>query len=170
MILSFLMKWWWGGDPDILDPKSGLSRRDIYAIQRSWYPIYKDAGNNGVSLFIRLFRKNAETKTFFKTIKDLDEQGIMTSVQFNAHAINLMSAFNSAVVNLDKPDVVVALMNKLGASHRVRRIHKEHFEDFYGVLVHFLREEIHLGEDVLKAWDKYLEFTKKHIFEKLNLN
>lgn len=62
MLYNIIMKWWWGGDPDALDPKSGLSRRNIYAIQNSWRPIYKDAGNNGVVLFIRFLN-------FFKYMK-----------------------------------------------------------------------------------------------------
>lgn len=55
----------------------------------------------------------------------------MTSIQFKAHALNLMSAFNSAVLNLLEPDLVVALMHKLGDSHRPRRIYKTHMEVSY---------------------------------------
>lgn len=31
---------WWGGDPDAVDPVSGLTRRQVYAVQRSWAPVH----------------------------------------------------------------------------------------------------------------------------------
>jgi hypothetical protein len=45
-------KLWGGGDPDAPNPESGLTARDVYNIQDSWAPIYADAGNIGLKLFL----------------------------------------------------------------------------------------------------------------------
>lgn len=48
--LSYL---WWGGDPDEVSPVSGLSRREVYAVQKSWAPVYANSVANGAELLRR---------------------------------------------------------------------------------------------------------------------
>lgn len=66
--LSYL---WWGGDPDVVNPISGLTRREIYAVQRSWALVHKDSTANGIELLKRYdemdFNKikfNSDTNSF----------------------------------------------------------------------------------------------------------
>lgn len=165
---SFITTLRWGRDLDIIDSTSKMSQRDIQVVQSTWRPIYKEAGDNGVSLFLGLFRKNPVTKTFFKTIKDSSEEEILNNKQFRAHAINLMSSFNTAVENLHEPDVVIALMNKLGVSHNARKIKKEHFNDFSEILFNVLKTVRHLNEAQMESWQRYIDFIYKHIFEELS--
>lgn len=44
---------WWGGAPDAVHPLSGLSRRDVHAVQRSWAPLYADSVSIGTELLKR---------------------------------------------------------------------------------------------------------------------
>ncbi|XP_068632170.1 cytoglobin-2-like [Battus philenor] len=165
---GILNRLWWGGDPDAPNPITGLTPRDVYAVQKSWAVIYAEAGKHGLQLFIRLFRLNPVTKTYFKTIKDMSEEQLSNSFQFKAHAINLMSSINTAVTNLNQPEVVIALMNKLGETHRKRRVEQLHFDQVKEVLVGILQKDLQLTDDVVGSWAKFVTFIYKHIFEILN--
>ncbi|KAL0841052.1 hypothetical protein ABMA28_014818 [Loxostege sticticalis] len=157
----------WGGDPDEINDVTGLSKRDIYNIRKSWTAMYAESEKYGLQLFLGLFRLNPVTKTFFKTIQDLDEEAISNSAQFRAHVINFMTSFNSAVTNLEHPEIVIALMNKLGESHRRRRIQKEHFDEVKVVLVDILKNQLNASDDLLASWTRFVGFIYKNIFEKL---
>lgn len=60
-------------------------------------------------------------------VRKLPEEEYMNNPQFKAHVINLMTALTLAVTNLNQPEVVAAMMNKLGESHGRRKIQEKHF-------------------------------------------
>ncbi|XP_047995401.1 hemoglobin-2-like [Leguminivora glycinivorella] len=160
-------RWWWGGDPDAASPVSGLTLRQVYHVQSTWRPVAADAGKYGMELFLRLFRADPETKTFFKAVRDLDEDKIRGSYQFKAHTINFMSAISLAVDNLGQPEVVVAMMEKLGQSHGNRKISTKYFHETRDVLVDMLKNDFKLTIEQMKAWEIFITFIYKHIFDKL---
>ncbi|XP_061713228.1 globin CTT-V-like isoform X2 [Cydia pomonella] len=162
-----LSRWWWGGDPEAANPVSGLTLRQVYQIQITWQLVNADAGKYGMELFLRLFRANPESKTFFKAIRDLDEDRIRNSYQFKAHAINFMSAISLAVTNLRQPEVVVAMMDKLGESHGNRKISTKYFYETKAVLVGMLKNDLKLTSDQIMAWESFISFMYKHILDKL---
>ena len=43
----------WGGDPDAVNPVSGLSKRDIYVVQKTWAVAAKDSFGTGNELLKR---------------------------------------------------------------------------------------------------------------------
>lgn len=61
-------------------------------------------------------------------IRNLPEEEFPQNHQFKAHVINLMSSITLAVNNLNQPEIVVAMMNKLGESHGRRQIQEKHFD------------------------------------------
>ncbi|CAK1547059.1 unnamed protein product [Leptosia nina] len=160
----------WGGDPDVVNPISGLSKRDIYAVQKSWAPVYANHLATGTELLKRFFRAYPQTLEFFKMIRKLPESEYDTNIQFRAHVINLMSSLNQAVVNLHQPDVVAVMMNKLGESHGKRKIQESHFHDLKGVIVKMFIEVLNLDDATLGAWGRTVEFWYKHIFQTLSTN
>ncbi|KAL4709874.1 hypothetical protein ACJJTC_003837 [Scirpophaga incertulas] len=159
---------WWGGDPDSVNAVSGLTRREIYTVQKTWAPVYANSITNGTELLKRLFRAYPETKEFFKMVRKLPEEEFLQNMQFKAHVINLMTSLNLAVTNLNQPEVVAAMMHKLGESHRKRQIQERHFHDLKDVIVKMFVEVLSLEGDSLAAWGKTLEFWYKHIFQTLN--
>ncbi|XP_073945096.1 globin-like isoform X1 [Choristoneura fumiferana] len=163
--LSYL---WWGGDPDAVNPISKLTRREVYAVQKSWAPVYADSVANGTELLKRLFRAYPETKEFFKMVRKLPEEEFAANIQFKAHVINLMSSLNQAVNNLNQPEIVAAMMQKLGESHKKRQIKESHFHDLKDVIVKMFIEVLKLDNATLSAWGKTVEFWYKHVFETLN--
>nr|BAG86629.1 globin [Samia ricini] len=165
---NWISQFWWGGDPDEVNPISGLTRREIYAVQKSWAPVFANSIPNGAELLRRLFQTFPETKEFFKMIRKLPDEEYIQNPQFRAHVINLMTSLNLAVNNLNQPEVVAAMMNKLGESHKRRQIKERHFGDLKQVIVTMFIEVLHLDGDTLTAWDKTVTFWYKHIFETLN--
>ncbi|CAH0719508.1 unnamed protein product, partial [Brenthis ino] len=167
---SWLSYLWWGGDPDAVNPTSGLTKREIYAVQQSWAPVYANSIANGTELLRRLFQTYPETKEFFKMIRKSSEDEYSQNPQFKAHVINLMSSIDLAVNHLHQPDVVAAMMNKLGESHGRRKIQREHFYGLKDVIVKMFIEVLKLDGTTLAAWGKTVDFWYKHIFETLSLS
>ncbi|XP_028161668.1 globin-2 A chain-like [Ostrinia furnacalis] len=157
----------WGGEPDEVNVVTGLSRRDVYKIKTSWAVMYADAEKYGMELFFGLFRLNPETKTFFKTIRHLSEEEIKQSVQFRAHVINLMTSLHTAVMHLHQPELVIALMNKLGETHKKRRVETKHFNQLKEVLANILTNQMNANEELVASWVRFVNFIYRHIFDKL---
>ncbi|CAG9786288.1 unnamed protein product [Diatraea saccharalis] len=164
---AILNKIRWGGDPDTPEPHTGLSKRDVYNIKRTWEIIYAQGETYGLEVFLRLFRMNPVTKTYFKMVKDMDETEIKKSNRFKAHVITFMSSLNMAVANLHQPSVVEALMNKLGESHRKAHVDIVHFEEARTVLIDMLKKDLAQSDDVISSWGRFIAFIYKHIFVKL---
>ncbi|XP_063618966.1 globin-like isoform X1 [Cydia splendana] len=163
--LSYL---WWGGNPDAVNEVSGLTRREVYAVQRSWAPVSANSVANGTELLKRLFRAYPETKDFFKMLRNQTEEDFSSNIQFKAHVINLMSSLDQAVANLNQPEVVAAMMRRLGESHKKRQIKEIHFHDLKDVIVKMFIEVLKLDDATLGAWGKTVDFWYKHVFETLN--
>ncbi|KAJ2946150.1 hypothetical protein O0L34_g5082 [Tuta absoluta] len=167
---SWLSHIWWGGDPDQEDPFSGLTKREIYAVQKSWAPVSQNSEANGTELLKRLFAAHPETKEFFKMVRRIPEEEYIQNPQFKAHVINLMTAITTAVNNLNQPAVVAAMMHKLGESHGKRQIKEQHFQDLKGVIVKMFIELLNMDSATLGAWGKTVDFWYKHIFKTLTPN
>ncbi|XP_053607120.1 uncharacterized protein glob1 isoform X1 [Plodia interpunctella] len=142
----------WGGDPDKQDSVSGLSKRDVHVIQKTWKLLYDHPLTSGMGLFVKLFRAAPETQDFFANIKDLPEDQFTVKNQFKAHVLNFMSSLNLAVTNLHQPEVVIALMEKLGTSHKKFGIKPKHFDTLTEVLVDTLKNSLHADDAVIASW------------------
>lgn len=165
---SWLSYIWWGGNPDEVSPITGLTRREIYAVQKSWAPVNANAIPNGTELLIRLYRADPETKDFFRMVKKIPESEYASNIQFKAHVINLMTSINLAVNTMNQPEVVAAMMNKIGESHCKRKIREKHFHVLKDVIVQLFIDVLKLDEPTLAAWGKTVDFWYKHIFASLN--
>lgn len=164
-LLSYI---WWGGDPDVVNEISGLTRREVYLVQKSWAPVNADKVNNGAELLRRFFTAFPASKEFFKMIKNVPDDQYLTNPQFKAHVINLMTSLNLAVENMNQPEIVAAMMNKLGESHGRRKIQEKNFLELKQVIVKMFIEVLKLDETTLGAWGKTVDFWYKHLFETLN--
>ncbi|CAH0701345.1 unnamed protein product [Spodoptera exigua] len=165
---GWLSYFWWGGDPDEVNAISGLTRREVNLVQKSWAPVNADKVTNGAELLRRFFTAFPESKNFFRMIKNIPDDEYLTNPQFKAHVINLMTSLNLAVENMNQPEVVAAMMNKLGESHGRRKIREQNFQELKEVIVKMFIEVLKLDETTLGAWGKTVDFWYKHIFETLN--
>ncbi|XP_063380862.1 globin-like isoform X2 [Cydia fagiglandana] len=165
---SWLSHLWWGGDPDAVNSLSGLTRREVYAVQRSWAPVFANSVANGSELLKRLFRAYPETRDFFKMVRKLPEPEYESNMQFRAHVINLMNSIDLAVGHMNQPDMVAAMMGKIGESHMKRKISERQFLELKEVLIKMFIEILKLDDMTLGAWSKTVDFWYKHIFAGLN--
>ncbi|XP_063534117.1 globin CTT-VIIB-8-like isoform X6 [Cydia strobilella] len=163
--LSYLL---WGGDPDAVNSLSGLTRREVHAVQRSWAPVFTHPVANGTELLKRLFRAYPETREFFKMVRKLPEHEYESNMQFKAHVINLMNSIDLAVGHMNQPDMVAAMMEKIGESHKKRKISERHFLELKDVLIKMFIEVLKFDDSKLGAWSKTVDFWYKHIFTSLN--
>ncbi|KAJ8730244.1 hypothetical protein PYW07_017282 [Mythimna separata] len=162
----FIYHWWWGGDPDAVNEVSGMTLRDIYRVQTSWKTI--NTTQNGFLMFFRLFEAAPETKSFFKSIAKLQtREEMMANVTFRAHVMNVMSALDNSIINLNQPEVVIVWMKKLGDAHERHRIQKRHFWIFKDVLVNILQNDLQFSEDIIASWGKYVTFTYDHMLARM---
>ncbi|XP_049869220.1 globin isoform X2 [Pectinophora gossypiella] len=164
-IISYV---YYGGDPDVVNPVSGLSRREVHLVQKSWAPVTTNLIPNGIELLKRFFRAYPETKNFFKMIRNTPEEEFANNAQFKAHVVNLMTSLTSAVDNLNNPEVVAAMMHKIGESHGKRKIQEKHYIALKGVIVNMFIELLKMDSATLSAWDKTVDFWYKNIFQTLN--
>ncbi|XP_039754293.1 cytoglobin-like [Pararge aegeria] len=160
---------WWGGDPDEMNPVSGLTKRDIYAVQKSWAPVHANNLAVGTELLKRYFRAYPEAKQYFRMLRNLSEEDYDSNIQFKAHVISLMTSLNLAISTLNQPELVATLMQKLGESHGKRKIQEQHFHDLKGVIVNMFIEVLKLDDATLGAWGKTVGFWYKHIFQTLSI-
>lgn len=165
---GLIRSWWWGGDPDVKNEVSGMTLRDVHNVQQSWKTIQKNSNPNGFLMFFRLFDAEPETKLFFKNLAHVHtEEEMAANVVFRAHIINIMSSLDNSIINLNKPELVVAWMQKLGDSHRRHRIEKRHFWVFKDVLVKILQDDLKFPEEVVESWGRYVTFIYDHLLSRL---
>lgn len=163
-LLTYL---WWGGNPDIPNPVSGLTQRDIYNVQKTWALAYKDRIGTGMELMKRFFDAYPENRNFFQSFKDMGHEEMQANNQFRAHVVNLMTALNNTIEHLAQPDIVTAMMTKLGDSHAKRKITSKNFNELKEVLVKLLIDAVHLNKECLLSWDRTVTFLYKIILPQL---
>uniref|UniRef100_A0A2A4JK54 Globin domain-containing protein n=1 Tax=Heliothis virescens TaxID=7102 RepID=A0A2A4JK54_HELVI len=164
-----ISRWWWGGNPDQKHEISGMTLKDVYNVQHSWKTINANPLDNGYLMFFRLFEVNPESKTFFKILDNArTETEMRDNVRFRAHVLNIMAALNNSIENLNKPEIVVVWMEKLGTAHRRSHVQERHFLIFKDVLVNILKNDLKLSEAVVKSWGRYVTFIYSYILPKLS--
>ncbi|XP_077289987.1 globin 1 [Arctopsyche grandis] len=163
---AFLSYLWWGmQNPDEDDPISGLSIRDIYYVRKSWTKVSADGVSSGTELLIRYFTSHPEGRLFFRTFKDMSNEDLRNNRQFQAHALNIITTITSIIDNLHKPDLAVAMCEKIGKSHNSRKITEKPFNDLKDVLVDMFKNILKFDEETMQSWVKMVTFMYSNIFK-----
>lgn len=167
-MFSFISRMLWGHESDEKDPVSGMTRHDVYNVQRSWTRIYANSHDNGYLVFTRMFVADAETLRFFKFLEGASEEQMSQSVVFRAHLVSFMSAFDSCVRHVGPAPLLAAqIARKLGETHHRRRIRGRHFTALRQVFVKVLENELSLNADMLASWGRFIDFIYENIFDTL---
>jgi len=168
---SLISHLWWGGqDPDAVDPKSGLSPRDLYNVKKSWKKFSADGVASGTEMFLRYFTAHPQSKTFFKMFKDMPNDELRTNIQFNAHALNVINSLTAIIDKLEVPELAAAMSKKLGVTHQPRKLTEAHFNNLKDVLVKLFIDDFKFDEETMKSWVKVVTFIYANIFSELNKN
>jgi len=167
-VISYL--WWGGQDPDAVNPKSGFSPRDIYNVRKSWKKVSADGVASGTELLLRYFTAHPQYKSYFKMFKNIPNDDLRTNIQFNAHALNIITTLTAIIDKLEEPDLAAAMSKKIGASHQPRHLTEVHFNDLKVVLVQLFIEVFKFDAETMKSWVKVVTFIYTNAFSELTKN
>ncbi|XP_067684142.1 globin-like [Haliotis asinina] len=147
-------------DDSVVNPATGLTLRQKNLIIQSWEIIgsLQTQKKNGVQLFMDLFTAYPNQQEFFPLFHDKSLEELASSSKMRAHATTVMYQIGSFVDNLDDPECLVALIEKVANNHLKRGIRMKEFEELRTMFIPFLKKS--LGAEattaVLEAWDKLL--------------
>lgn len=150
---------------DTPDPATGLTEKEKNAVRDSWAKLVASWKTNGVEFFYRLFQAYPQIRAQFKTFDGMDMEAIRTSSKLRAHSINFKHGITSFVENLDDPDCLVVLVQKMTANHFRRQISVERFQEAFTLFLNFAQEVTELDAFTASSWKKTLDVVAKVIGE-----
>lgn len=59
--------------------------------------------------------------------KNIPNDDLRTNIQFNAHALNIVTTLTAIIDKLGEPELAAAMSKKIGASHQPRKLTEVHF-------------------------------------------
>ena len=108
-------------------------------------------------LFLRFFTENPGYQAKFAGFKDVPINEIRGNKKVLAHALNVLYAISALVDNLDDPECLVEMLQKLGRNHYRHQITVPMFENLQSSLIGSMSQK--LGSEVMneaaqQAWKK----------------
>ncbi|KAK6177778.1 hypothetical protein SNE40_015812 [Patella caerulea] len=150
-----------GGGPemDVPDKVTGLSKREQLAITSSWDLIKVNAKENGVELFIRLFKAYPKSQDFFEHFKGKDPESLRKKTMLRVHGTTVMHALNSMVESIDDPECLIGLLERNALSHYPRGIRIQHYQELWIVFINLLKDALgsKCTPETVAAWEKALK-------------
>ncbi|GFN84354.1 globin [Plakobranchus ocellatus] len=144
------------------DDITGLSRKDVRLIRRSWKLIQNKSLliPTGAELFVRLFSAYPEMMDYFQTF-NLRESPAETNQKLSEHALTFMNGINLYVTYIDDPELWVALLHKVAISHLERLVTTKDMERMASFFVKTLRSQLGSSFSVEseRAWDRFFYFV-----------
>lgn len=142
------------------DPTTGLTQRDREIISHIWglATDKKTLKINAVEFFIQLFETYPHIQERFELFKDKPLEELRTSPKMKAHATSVFYALTSYVENLDDPETLVGLVQKIAVSHVGRKIPTDDFDKLRIVFLNFVKYLLkdQYTPEIEQAWDKLL--------------
>ncbi|KAL4226220.1 hypothetical protein ACF0H5_014205 [Mactra antiquata] len=138
-------------------PEPGLTNSEKDLVRESWAPIKAEWKVHGIEYFIRLFKEYPYTQKYFKTFDNMEIDEIRASTKLRAHVINFKSGLNSLIKNLDEPEVLEILIQKLAENHFRRNIKAATFQKAFDLFITYGKEVAQFDEKTCEAWAKTLK-------------
>lgn len=159
-LFSYLYSWGAPTYDTTPDPATGLSERDRVLITESWKVLAakKNIKHNAVEFFIQLFAAYPHMQDYFPAFKGKKAEELRRMPKMKAHSMSVMYVIGSFVDNMDDPEAVVGLVQKLAVSHIQRDIRADEFERVEKMFSPFLRSVFGAQStpEVEEAWGKLL--------------
>ncbi|KAF8794312.1 globin-1-like [Argiope bruennichi] len=171
-VVSKIWPLWSPAGYDVPDEATGLTPRQKNIVQNTWKIVRADTKKNGIAFFMRFFEAHPEYQKLFKGFADVPKSELPKNGKLLGHALSVMYAINSIVDNLNDPESLVQVLEKIGISHGPRKITGSHFQNLAIVLINFLKEA--LGPSLMdataeEAWRKSLEVANSLIIKALEM-
>lgn len=97
----------------------GLTKRQRFLLKGSWKGVSREMQTTGVRLFIQMFLAHPETIQYFPKFEGLtNPEDQRKSEVFQDHSEMVMARIDEALANVEKPEVLTAVLKATGAGHR----------------------------------------------------
>nr|CAI5864266.1 unnamed protein product [Callosobruchus analis] len=106
------------------DPITSLTSKDRHIIRSSWARVMKKPIESGTALLTLFFEDYPQHKQLFP-FRDVSNKDLSQNGRFQAHCSAIMYALTSVVDAVDKPDLLVAILTKVGRDHVPRGVSEE---------------------------------------------
>ncbi|BFZ10645.1 hypothetical protein BsWGS_13684 [Bradybaena similaris] len=142
------------------DPTTGLTQKDRDIIAHIWglATEKKTLKRNAVEFFMQLFEAYPVIQDRFELFKGKPLDELRTSPKMKAHATSVFYALTSYVENVDDPETLVGLVQKIAVTHVGRGIPSDDFEKLRIVFLNFVKSLLgnQYTPEIEQAWDKLL--------------
>nr|CAH7724279.1 unnamed protein product [Callosobruchus chinensis] len=133
------------------DPITTLTSKERYIIRTSWARVMKKPIDSGISLLTLFFEDYPQHKQLFP-FRDVSNEDLPQNSRFHAHCSAVMYALSSVVDAVDKPDLLVAILTKVGRDHMPRGVSEEAHLHLKATVVKLFATM--MSEEELNTWKK----------------
>ncbi|CAH1974436.1 unnamed protein product [Acanthoscelides obtectus] len=106
------------------DPVTTLTSKDKFIIRSSWARIMKNPIENGIAILTLFFEDYPQHKQLFP-FRDVPNKELGQNKRFQAHCSAIMYSLTSVVDVVDKPDLLVTILMKIGRDHVPRGVNEQ---------------------------------------------
>lgn len=120
-----------------------------------------------LKIFRTLFKENPEYLSQFPKLRDLPADKLESHKSFISHALAVVTAVATSVVNLKNSSLVLPELQKLGLAHQRRNIRPVQFAVVTNTILKVLKESIS-DPQVLSTWQEILNILSDTIMFYMN--
>ncbi|KAK9882202.1 hypothetical protein WA026_019714 [Henosepilachna vigintioctopunctata] len=143
-------------DESQIDPVTGLSIREKKLIRSTKEPLMKNVCETGAAILHEFFVRHPSYQDFFP-FKGVPLSGIKTNKKFLAHCNSVMYAISSWIDSLDDPELLIAMLKKLGSNHARHKLPQQSFWDLREVILDCIKPLF--PEETRNAFKKFLDLA-----------
>nr|CAI5864267.1 unnamed protein product [Callosobruchus analis] len=133
------------------DPITSLTSKDRHIIRSSWARVMKKPIESGTALLTLFFEDYPQHKQLFP-FRDVSNKDLSQNGRFQAHCSAIMYALTSVVDAVDKPDLLVAILTKVGRDHVPRGVSEEGHLNLKATVLKLFATI--MSEEELNTWKK----------------
>ncbi|CAH1986188.1 unnamed protein product [Acanthoscelides obtectus] len=133
------------------DPVTTLTSKDKFIIRSSWARIMKNPIENGTAILTLFFEDYPQHKQLFP-FRDVPNKELGQNKRFQAHCSAIMYSLTSVVDVVDKPDLLVTILMKIGRDHVPRGVNEQGHLELKTTIVKVFKTL--MSEEEMKSWTK----------------
>ena len=148
-----------------------ITDEDKVIIKRQWRILSNDMKCLGAAVFLQIFKEHPEVKQLFPC-RDVENDKLLSSVQFKRHAFRFMQAVAAVVDNIDNlENSMTKVLIDLGEQHvLISGIKPSYFEDFYNAICKVWKCKLgwRYKKECETAWNHVFTYIKENMKQGYN--
>ncbi|KAL7633445.1 UNVERIFIED_CONTAM: hypothetical protein RMT77_016316 [Armadillidium vulgare] len=143
---------------ETLQPPKMLSQRQKDVIRETWKQLQQNVSKVGVVMFVGLFETHPDVQEVFLPFRGLASEEMKRSKQLRSHSLRVLNLIEKAVGRLDKPDVLIPLVQECGRNHVSYGAKVEHVDLIGPQLILAMKPTLNdqWTEEVEEAWTLFM--------------